>query len=220
MKGELLFGLQRREAAGKAFEEAIGLAPQWWVPYRGLAVTEMAGGPAHFDAGIAAYKRGIEASKSAPPLVIELATTYERLGRPADAAALYEEWLKREPRSEVAGNNLAMLLITRDKPERASLDRALELTQPLEKSSNAAFLDTCGWVHYVRGEYPQAIPLLQRAVDLSPAVPALRAHLGLAQYKAGQNEAAKSNLTDAVAGTVNYNGIEEARAALKALGSG
>jgi tetratricopeptide (TPR) repeat protein len=220
MKGELLLGLQRREAAGKVFEEAIALAPEWWVPYRGLAVSEIAGGPARYDAAFAAYRRGIEASKSAPPLVIELASTYERLGRSTDAAALYEDWLKREPQSEVAGNNLAMLLIMRDKPDRASLDRALQLALPLEKSSNAAFLDTAGWVRYVRGEYTQAIPLLQRAVDLSPGAPALRAHLGLAQYKAGQNEAAKSNLTDAVAGNANYKGIEEARAALKAIGGG
>ena len=42
------------------------------------------------DAAIAAYKAGIAATKGAPPLVTDLATLYEQLGRIDDAIAEYE----------------------------------------------------------------------------------------------------------------------------------
>ena len=102
----------------------------------------------------------------------------------------------------------------------AALKRALDLAMPFQASGNAAFLDTLGWVRYARGEYNEAVPALQRAVDLAPRVPALRARLGLAQFKAGQREPAKGNLELAFGSEVSFPEVAEARAALAELQKG
>src|SRR5262249_4769832 len=136
------------------------------------------------------------------------------------AIAQYEAWLKRDPRSDIAANNLAMLLMTHHARDRGSLERALQLSQRFQSSTNAAFLDTYAWVRYLRGEYTQAVPPLQRAVDLAPRVPGMRARLGLAQIGAGQREAAKKNLESAFAAQPRFPGSDEARAALDSLQRG
>jgi tetratricopeptide (TPR) repeat protein len=153
-------------------------------------------------------------------LSIDLAQLQERLGRADGAIGTYEEWLRREPKSQVAANNLAMLLITHKPADAAALKRALDLTLPFQSSANAAFLDTLGWVRFTRGEFTEAVAPLQRAVDLAPRVPSLRARLGLAQYKAGQRGAAKGNLETAFKGEVAFPEKDQARAALDDLSRG
>ena len=64
---------------------------------------------------------GMEATM---PLSIDLAQLQERLGQVDGAVRTYEDWLRREPRSLVAANNLAMLLITHKSADSASLARA------------------------------------------------------------------------------------------------
>jgi tetratricopeptide (TPR) repeat protein len=214
LKGEVLLQLGRNDEAIKCFEETIALTPQWWTPYRGVATAQLAA--KRRDAGIAAYRRGIEITL-APPLITELASVFERLDQPQAAIAEYEAWLKRDPQSDIAANNLGMLLVTHRGADNAARDQALALTARFADSRSPALLDTYGWVRYVRGEYAEAIPVLQRAVDLAPRAALLRYHLGMAQYKAGQSDAARQNLSVAVAAGASYTGIDEARKTLAAL---
>ena len=78
-------------------------------------------------------------------LVTDLAALHERQGKPELAIAEYEAWLRREPGSDVAANNLAMLLIMHHAADSAARARALQLSQRFQVSNNVAFLDTYGW---------------------------------------------------------------------------
>ena len=215
LKGEVLYSLKQYDFAIRSFNEAIRLAPQWWVPYRGVGAAEMAAG--RMPAGITAYQRGIEASKGAPPLITELAGIYEQQAQPDKAIAAYEAWIARDPVSEVAANNLAMVLVTYRAKDANAMNRALQLANRFASSQTAAYADTYGWVRFCRGEFAEAIPPLQRAVSLAPSALQLRYHLGMAQYKVGQMAAAQQNLELAVAGKPDYAGVDDARRVLAAL---
>ena len=124
--------------------------------------------------------------------------------------------LAADPRSEIAANNLAMLLATYRKDDK-SLARAEELAGRFAKSPNPAFLDTYGWVLYARGKYAEAVPVLAAAVKKASEAQVLQYHLGMAQLQAGDRSAARASLELAVKGDARYPGVEEARAALANL---
>ena len=218
LKAEILAQLGRYDESAEAANRVIALAPAWWVAYDDLARAEL--GRGRSEAAVAAYMRGIDATQSAPLLVLQLAALLERIGRVDDAAALYEAWLRREPGAQLASNNLAMLLLTHKPADPAALDRALVLARRLEKATQPEFLDTLGWVHYARGEYAPAVEALQRAVAAAPDAAVFRAHLGLAQFRAGQRNEARENLQQALATSGNYPEAAEARAVLARIKDG
>jgi tetratricopeptide (TPR) repeat protein len=56
---------------------------------------------------------------------------------------------------------------------------------------DAAITDSLGWAHYVRGDVPKAIELLERAAQGQPADAAIAEHLGDAYYSAGRRYEAR-----------------------------
>jgi Flp pilus assembly protein TadD len=168
---------------------------------------------------ISAYETGLKATGYDASLVTDLASIYESQKRIDDAIKVYDELRKRHPQLELAANNLAMLLVTY-KSDQASLDRARDLSASFATSSVVAYLDTHGWVRFKRGEFTQAVPVLERAVSESPDSKVFRFHLGMAQYRAGQREQAISNLEKALAGDAKFSGADEARSALTSLKGG
>jgi tetratricopeptide (TPR) repeat protein len=147
---------------------------------------------------------------------MDLAALQERLGHPEESIRVYEDLVKRDPKADLAANNLAMLLATYRKDAK-SLARAKELTTRFANSSVPAFVNTAGWVEYKLGNYPAAIPLLQSASDKDPESPQLRYMLGIAQYRAGRRADALKNLEGAVGAGKTFAGIDDARAALADL---
>jgi tetratricopeptide (TPR) repeat protein len=148
--------------------------------------------------------------------VTELAELYEKQGRVTEAIACYEALYAASNARAVAANNLAMLLVTY-RADRASLDRARNLTLGFDRSDNASFLDTLGWVRFKRREYKQAVIALERAADRAPESKIIRYHLGMAQLRNGEREHARSNLESALSGSGNFTGSDEARSALASL---
>lgn len=211
LKGELLASQKRFDEAAVAFADAVARSPQWWVPYRGLALSRL--GLRDADGAVAALTQGVEKTQGAPALASDLAALYERLGRLDDAIKVYEGVVARNPGSVPASNNLAMLLASY-KSDSVSLDRALQLAEKLAGSTEPTFVNTRGWVRYKRGEYQEALPLLQQAVDKVPDSPLMRYHLGMAQLRLGDKDAAKRNLEVAVAAGSPFAGLDEARSAL------
>jgi tetratricopeptide (TPR) repeat protein len=51
--------------------------------------------------------------------------------------------------------------------------RALQL-----RPDTGSFLDSLGWIHYQRGDYPRALQSLERAAELEPEEPVILEHLG------------------------------------------
>ena len=215
--GELYVATKDPAKAQEAFTQATQAAPKWWVPYRNLALVKAS--LKDIPGAVATYQSGIQATNYQVGLVSDLATVFEQQNRIDDAIRLYEELYKRQPRLELAANNLAMLLVTYKK-DQASLDRARDLTAPFATSPVVAYLDTHGWVRFKRGEFMQAVPVLERAVSESPDSKVLRFHLGMAQYRAGQREQAIANLEKALDGGAKFSGADEARSALTSLKGG
>jgi Flp pilus assembly protein TadD len=97
---------------------------------------------------------------------------------------LYDRWIAQDPKSQIAANNLAMLLVSYH-TDKASLDRAQALTAGFATAGNGDLLDTAGWVQFKRGEYSQALPVLQHAVELLPDSHEIHYHLGMAELRSG-----------------------------------
>jgi tetratricopeptide (TPR) repeat protein len=211
---ELYLATKDYVRAAEVSNRAKTLAPQWWVPYRTLARVRIA---QNDNAGaLAICEAGLKIVPLVPELVIETATLDERQGRIDDAIDHYDALYRHSPRLVIAANNLAMLLVTYRKDQR-SLDRARDLTATFASSNNADLLDTQGWVHFKRGDYRDALPVLERAAEREPGSRVIRYHLAMAELKDGQRERARDNLQAALAGSGNFSGSEEARAALGTL---
>ena len=212
--GELYVASKEPAKALDSFAESIRISPAWPVPYRNVALTKLAAND--LPGAVSAYETGLKATQYDPTLSTDLAMLYERQKRIDDAIRVYDELRRQKPRLDVAANNLAMLLVTY-KTDQASLDRARDLSAPFATSSVVAFLDTHGWVRFKRGEFTQAVPVLERAVAESPESKLLRFHLGMAQYKNGQRDQAISNLEKALDGGAKFSGADEARSVLTQL---
>ncbi|MBL8268633.1 tetratricopeptide repeat protein, partial [Steroidobacter sp.] len=210
LRGELLASRGELAAAATAFNQAIATAPQWWMPYRGLALSHLAG--KRNDDAIMALENGL-AKTGAASLGTDLAALYERLQRPDDAIRVYETMVTREPGSIAAANNLAMLLVSY-RNDSTSLERAEQLAGKLDHVSEPAILNTRGWVKFKRGAYRESLTLLQQAVEKSPESPAMRYHLGMALLKTGDRAGAEKNLEAAVSSGRQFHGSKEAQAAL------
>ncbi len=72
-------------------------------------------------------REGLQSSPSM--LLAELAALYEQMGRTDQAIEQYEQLHAKNPKSEVAANNLAMMLVTY-RSDAKSLEEAATLTQP------------------------------------------------------------------------------------------
>lgn len=208
--------LQRNDAASAVdvLTRAKTLAPNWWVPYRDLGSAKVAA--KDMPAAIATYEAGVKVAPSEPKLVSELAFLYEANKRPQDAIALYDAWYRRDPHAPGVADMLAKLLIAY-RSDRASLDRARDLTAGFVSSSDGNLLDTNGWVHFKRGEYADALPILQRAAEREPNSKSIRYHLGMVELHLGKTDEARDDLQSAVSGSAKFVGVEEARATLAAL---
>lgn len=212
--GELQLAGKRHAEAQKSFEAALAVNDKWAILYRNLAATQLGAGSE--DAAIATMEKGIEATKGAALLVTGLATYLEKAGKLDQAIAQYDRVLKENPKSDLAANNLAMLLIEY-KDDDASKARAKELTAALASIAQPAYQDTVGWVAYKTGDFPKAAETLEKAVQGAPDAQIIRYHLGMAYMAIGNEVLAKDNLKQAVEGTVDYRGVAEAKATLAKL---
>ena len=165
---------------------------------------------------MATLQSGISKATQPESLEIDLARMFEVSGKADDAIKLYETTLRQDPHSDVAANNLAMVLVT-FKTDRPSLDRAKDLAQRFSSSPNTAFLDTYGWVLYKRGDSSAAVSVLQSVLSKAPESPVALYHLGMAQASAGQPDAARENLTLSLKSGKAFPGMDEAKATLDKL---
>lgn len=214
IKGDVLLTQKNYDGAEEAFKTSIARAPSWWIPYRGLAAAQFASQKP--DAALATL-RSAESVVSPPDQVeVEIASYYERVGKPEEAMKEYEAIVQRNPQSDLAANNFAMLLVTYEK-DAASLDRAKALAARFADSANPSYLDTYGWVLFKHGDAAASVPVLQRVAAQTPDAPVVLYHLGMAQSQSGNTAQALDNLTRAVNSGAKFSGVEDARAALDKL---
>jgi tetratricopeptide (TPR) repeat protein len=214
LRGEVLLLAGNPADAEKSFSTAIELNPKLPTTYRNLGSSRLARND--FVGAVKAYEAGLKQIPDNDMLLYSIAAVDERQGQHDRAIGRYEDLLKRKPQSEMAKNNLAMLLVTH-RGDRDSFDRARDLVQGFGASDEPAYLDTVGWVHYRRGEVDQAVTALEQALQKVPSAPLVHYHLGMAYYTKGDIESAQQHLEKALAAKAKFEGIDEARTTLNKL---
>jgi tetratricopeptide (TPR) repeat protein len=211
LRGELLASQQRWPEASASLEAASKVAPQWWLPVRNLALAHI--GQGDTGGALQVLKDAAGRLEQSEPVAVDLATLLQRSGRTDEAIAAYQALATRHPESEVGANNLAMLLVS-TRTDSVSLKQAGDLVARFSQSKNPDYLDTRGWVLLKQGRAPEAVPVLEQAVSIAPEESATRYHLALAQFAAGQKQAARDNLERALQSKKDFEGIADARAKL------
>lgn len=214
LMGEVLLSQKKYDQAEVEFLKSLKLMPEIDETY--IMLAEVSVRQDKPDGAIDVLKEGLEVKPGSEKLLARLASAYEVSGKYDDAILIYEQMLKKTPGMAIAANNLASIL-TDQKGDKASLERALQLAAPFEYSNQPALLDTLGWVYYRLNDYSRAIPLLKKAVDAAPKSSVLHYHLGMAYYKMDDKAAAKAELTRAFATEVKFAGQDEGREILKSL---
>jgi tetratricopeptide (TPR) repeat protein len=215
--GGLYLAQKNSSQAIQTLTTATTLAPNWPVSYRNLALAKYEAKDA--AGGIAAYKAAIKAAPADPQYVNELVEHFLGEGHVDDAIATYEDWHLHQPQVQMVSANLAELLATY-RTDRASLDHARDLTSAFATSNNGSLLDANGWVHFKRGEYADALSVLQRAALRTPDAPEVHYHLGMAEIEAGQSDRARTDLQAAVASSARAAWSDDARRVLSGLTAG
>jgi len=143
-----------------------------------------------------------------------LAATSERTKDYQKACDAYEKILKLNPNSIPALNNLACLYAE----QLNRLDRATELAQRARnlEPTNPVVADTLGWILYKRGDYGQALALMEESSRKVPDNAEIQFHLGMANYMMGHINAARFALDLAVQST-DFPDRDEAQRRLKLL---
>ena len=155
-----------------------------------------------------------EPNKSAPAL-LQLAAIYERAKNYAAARDTYEKLLAINGNNALALNNLAVVYSDRFDQTDKALDLAKRARMNFPNNPNLA--DTLGWVMFKKGDYRNALPLLQEGAAKLTDNPEVQYHLAMAHYMLGDETAARTALQKAVQLPSAFPQKEEAQQRLTIL---
>jgi tetratricopeptide (TPR) repeat protein len=82
------------------------------------------------------------------------------------------------------------------------------------------YIDSLGWVYYMRGNYPQAVEELERAIEHAGDDPTVTEHLGDAYEKSGKTRDAIRVYQEALGKAKEPEQIDRLKGKLRALGAG
>lgn len=147
-----------------------------------------------------------------------LANVLERTGQYEAAITEYEVLFEASPQSTIIANNLASLLADYgSKPEH--IERAYSIALRFRGSDIPYFLDTLGWIHFLRDDYEQAVTLLKTASEQLQNVALVQFHLGMTYKALAQNALAIERLERAIelSKGQQFSQLEKAQTALAQL---
>lgn len=136
------------------------------------------------------FRAALENNPGNHLLLFELGTNLERLGLRDSAAQTLRELVKGDTINAMAMNYLGYMLVE-DSVDLdfagGLLDRALALDP-----ENGAYLDSKGWWHFRKGNFPAARDLLQRSLERMPDDPTVLDHLATVLERLGEKETAQA----------------------------
>jgi tetratricopeptide (TPR) repeat protein len=170
---------------------------------------------------LAVLDQGIAAAPDSVQLLWLKAGKLEQSGDIDGAIAIYESLYAKDSSNTVIANNLASL-ISAQKDDAASLNRAAVIARRLRDTDVPAFQDTYGWIAYRSGNFDEALTYLEPAAAGLPEDVLSQIHLGLAYAAAGQTDKAVAQLDKALAlaGDSALPQVAQARESLAALKAG
>jgi tetratricopeptide (TPR) repeat protein len=194
--------------------KAIDLDPKLEPAYQLLAQLYVASN--RQEEAIGKLTAFVENNKAAPaaPALMQLAMIQEQLKHFDAARDAYEKLLTVAPNFPLALNNLAVLY----SEHLGQLDKAYDLAKRAKEAVNQPHIaDTLGWILFKRGDYSNALPLLQEGAGKLPDQPEIQFHLGMAYYMVGEEGPARVALQKAVDARADFPGKDEARRRLTLL---
>jgi tetratricopeptide (TPR) repeat protein len=147
-------------------------------------------------------------SPGQPGGLMLLATSADALKDFPTARDGYEKVLSLDPHNSSALNNLAYLYSQHDQ-----LDKAYELARRARelKPTDPSTADTFGWICYGKGDYDQALTLIQEsAASPLASVPEVQLHLGMVRYITGDEDGARRSLQYAAQSKDDFPAKDEA----------
>ena len=147
--------------------------------------------------------------------LMTLALVYDRMKDYPKERDAYEQALAINPTSVLALNNLAYLYAE----HLNDLDKAYDFAHKARElqGDDATIADTLGWVLYKRGDYQQALSILQHSAEKAPESPEIQFHLGMTASMMGQTDVAKSAFRAAANSDSDFEGKEESKRRLASL---
>jgi tetratricopeptide (TPR) repeat protein len=192
------------------FERAIQIDPNNIQAYLRLGkVFEEQG---QSELAIARYQKALDLQPKLAPLATMIGNLYLDKGDMETARKYYAQAIAANPNFAVAIANTAWV----DAQEGKDLDVALGMAEKAKslEPDVATITDTLAWVMYKRGNYANAMPLLQECVHKSPDTAQFHYHLGMTLLAAGQKAKGKEQLEAALRLNLSSANTEQARQAL------
>jgi len=191
--------------------KAIELDPKLEVAYQLLAQLYVASN--RQEEAIAKLTAFVEKNKTIPALM-QLALINQQVKHFDAARDAYETLLTVAPNFPLALNNLAVLY----SEHLGQLDKAYDLAKRAKEAANEPHInDTLGWILFKRGDYSNALPLLQESAGKLPDSPEIQFHVGMAHYMMGEEGPARIALQKAADAVKDFPEKDEARRRLAML---
>jgi len=200
---------------------ALNLADEGLLLFPGQAPLIRVSAYAHMQAGrnataIARFEEALEQAEDnerRSQLNGALGLLHARLQRFSTSDAAYARALDADPENAAAANNYAFSLADRD----VHLDRALSLAKRAVRidSTNAAYLDTLGWIYFKRGNLSQAESTLKQALDTGKASATVYEHYGDVSEALGRTDTARQYWEQALKRAPERDRVQEKLNALQ-----
>jgi tetratricopeptide (TPR) repeat protein len=214
--GSVYMSTNKRDLAKQAFQDAAASDKNGVLGDASLAQFYLATGNPQKAETVA--RQGLARDEKNQMLHLLLGTIYQQEQRFDDAIEQYESLFKANPELTVAANDLASLLSER-RGDKQSLDRAFDIAQRFRNSQIPQYLDTLGWIYYLRGEYASALPLVRTAAGRMPDSALVQYHLGMVLKALDQQEPAIASLKHAISLSPSLikSDLDKAQGALQQL---
>jgi tetratricopeptide (TPR) repeat protein len=213
MEARIYAAQQDWTRAESTVKKAIELDPNFDPPYNLLTSIYLAANK--LPQAVSQLEAELDRDPKSRRALVTLALVYEQMKDYAKARDTYEKLLALNPNSVFVLNNLAVVY-----SERLNrLDRAYELAQKARTLApkDGSIADTFGWILYKRGDYQQALTLLQESASKLPEQPEVQFHLGMTSYMMGEADAARAAFERSLQVTGDFPDKNEAQRRLAQL---
>jgi len=215
-EGKILAGEEKWDSAQAELQKTLQLDPNFGAAYDFLIRTYIASNK--LPQAVDELKALLSKNPNDTPALMTLALVYEQMKDFPKATDAYERLLSIQSNFVPALNNLAYLYTE----HLNNLDKAYELARKARElaGNDASVGDTFGWVLYKRGDYQQALPILQESAQKAADSPVIQFHLGMTAYMMGQTDLARAAFKKAASAAKDFPGKDETNRRLALLEGG
>jgi tetratricopeptide (TPR) repeat protein len=216
LDGKILSAEGKWDSAETEAKKAIQLDPNFYSAYDLLLQAYLATNK--LPQAVSQFQALLSKNPNDTSTLMTLGLLYEQMKDYPKEREAYEKLLAINPDFVPALNNLAYLYSER----LNDLNKAYDLARKAHdlKPEDASAADTLGWVLYKRGDYQQALAVLQQSAEKAGDNPEIQFHLGMTAYMMGQTDLAKVALKKAASATKDFPGKDESKRRLALLESG